>query len=208
MDDEDYTVSSELYQEYDYTSSSKPTVNKANAVSKFKFKHPPPPAKTDSDGDFIVSRKKSANKKVGIIEIDVDKGGLLQLIESNILRNKHLTKHPITVLELDFTSQVLPREIVATLAKIPIVIAADVIYDDVITEAFVRTVAHVLSKPPKRSVYIALEKRYVFTIADCDAVAPCYEYYMECLQKLENVHMEEVPLNFPQYFHYERVKEL
>ncbi|XP_068897084.1 methyltransferase-like protein 22 [Tenebrio molitor] len=139
---------------------------------------------------------------------DINKGGLLKLIKGNILRNAHLSKHPINVLELDFTWQVLPREIVAVLEKTPVVIAADVVYDDVITEAFVRTVGHLLSKPPKRSVYVALEKRFVFTIADCDAVAPCYEYFVECMQKLENISMEEVPLNFPQYFHYERVKEL
>lgn len=82
------------------------------------------------------------------------------------------------------------------------------IYDNIITEAFVKTVKHILSKPPKRSVYVALEKRYVFTIADCDAVAPCYDYFVECLKKLQKIQMEEVPLNFPQYFQYERVKEL
>lgn len=81
-------------------------------------------------------------------------------------------------------------------------------YDDVITEAFVKTVGHILSKPPKRSVYVALEKRFIFTIADCDAVAPCYEYFLERLEQLENVQKEEVPLDFPQYFHYDRVKEL
>ncbi|XP_063920825.1 methyltransferase-like protein 22 isoform X3 [Zophobas morio] len=271
MDEEVCQVSSELYTEHDYGSSSKPMINPKNTVSKFKFKYPPPPPKVDSDGDLIVRRKKkNVREKLGVIEIehskstvldlvglqiwrgallladwllynretfkeghyilelgsgvglssivaamftpvfctDINKGGLLKLIKGNALRNSHLTKHPITVLELDFLSQVLPREIVATLEKTPIVIAADVVYDNVITQAFVRTMGHLLSKPPKRSIYVALEKRFVFTIADCDAVAPCYEYFVECLQKLENIEMEEVPLDFPQYFQYDRVKEL
>ncbi|XP_015833315.2 methyltransferase-like protein 22 [Tribolium castaneum] len=269
MDQEEYKVSSELYSEFNYESSSKPMVDKNNVVSKFKFRFPPPPPKVDADGDLIVSRKKS-KEKTGVIEIehskstvlglvglqiwrgallladwllhnsstfkdkhyilelgsgvglssivagiftpvfctDINKGGLLKLIKGNVLRNVHLTKHPITVLELDFMSQVLPREIVTSIEKTPIVIAADVVYDDVITEAFVKTVGHILSKPPRRSVYVALEKRFVFTIADCDAVAPCYEHFIKCLEKLENIHKEEVALDFPQYFHYDRVKEL
>lgn len=60
-----------------------------------------------------------------LIITDINKGGLLKLIKGNILRNKHLTNYPITVLELDFMSQVLPREIVHKIEKIPIVIAAD-----------------------------------------------------------------------------------
>lgn len=65
-----------------------------------------------------------------------------------------------------------------------------------------------MSKPPKRVVYIALEKRYVFTIADCDTVAPCYEHFIQCMKKLKNVSLEEVALDFPKYFQYDRVKEL
>lgn len=82
------------------------------------------------------------------------------------------------------------------------------VYDDDITEAFVRTVQKLLSRPPQRSVYVALEKRYVFTIADCDTAAPCYEHFLKCVKKLKNVTIEEVDLSFPKYFEYERVKEL
>lgn len=61
---------------------------------------------------------------------------------------------------------------------------------------------------PSRSIYIALEKRYVFTITDSDTVAPCYDFFLDCLKNLKNVKMEEVELDFPQYFQYDRVKEL
>lgn len=82
------------------------------------------------------------------------------------------------------------------------------VYDNVITEAFVQTVQKLLCPPKQRSIYVALEKRYVFTIADCDTVAPCYEYFIDCVNKLKNVSIEHVDLSFPKYFEYERVKEL
>lgn len=82
------------------------------------------------------------------------------------------------------------------------------IYDDTITDAFVRTIQLLLSVPPKRSVYVALEKRYVFTISDCASTAPCYEYFLQCLQQIKKIKTEDVPLNFPTYFEYDRVKEL
>lgn len=83
-----------------------------------------------------------------------------------------------------------------------------VVYDDHLTEAFVKTVKKILGIPPRRSVLIALEKRYVFTISDCDTCAPCYEYFLEQLQVLGNVTIEAVPTDFPQYFRYDRCKEL
>jgi hypothetical protein len=56
--------------------------------------------------------------------------------------------------------------------------------------------------------------RYVFTVADLDSVAPCYEYFLQCLQKAQaklldsQWEVEQLPIDFPQYFNYERVKEL
>ena len=82
------------------------------------------------------------------------------------------------------------------------------VYDDHLTKAFVTTIQRILDVPPKRTVYVALEKRYVFTIRDCDSFAPCYEYFLENLRTLKNVTAEEVSIDFPQFFHYERVKEL
>lgn len=83
-----------------------------------------------------------------------------------------------------------------------------VIYDNNITDAFVRTVQNLLGVPPKRDVYVALEKRYVFTITDLNTVAPCFDYFMQQLKKLKNIVCEEVQLDFPNYFLYDRVKEL
>lgn len=65
-----------------------------------------------------------------------------------------------------------------------------------------------LSKSPNSTVYVALEKRFVFTIAESDTVAPCYDYFLECLEKTKTLSYEAIALDFPQYFKYERVKEL
>lgn len=81
-------------------------------------------------------------------------------------------------------------------------------YDDHLTEAFVKTVKKLLDIPPKRTILVALEKRYVFTISDCDTGAPCYDYFLDNLNALKNVITEEIKVDFPQYFQYDRCKEL
>lgn len=58
--------------------------------------------------------------------------------------------------------------------------------------------------------------RYVFTMADMDTVAPCYEYFLQCLEVLRRDTttgirwtVEEVDaLKVPQYFAYERTRHL
>ncbi|XP_049826166.1 methyltransferase-like protein 22 [Aethina tumida] len=265
-EDEDYKVSSEIYEEFDYTSTAKPIVNKNNTVSKFVFTLPTK-AKIDPDGDLEVTRRHNAELSIQIehskstvlnlvglqiwrgallladwlifnaenitkdsyiLELgagvgftsivasmfapvycsDVNRSDLFQLIESNYNRNKSLTKFPLKVVELDFLVQTLPNDIVNILPQVSLIIAADVVYDDIITKAFVNTIEHLLSKPPQRSVIVALEKRYVFTLAEFDSVAPCYDYFIECLENVKNIKVEQIKCDFPQYFKYERVEQL
>ncbi|XP_055627858.1 methyltransferase-like protein 22 [Toxorhynchites rutilus septentrionalis] len=154
-----------------------------------------------------------------VICTDINVGGLLDLIQSNVNRNSHL-KNPdcnVTVTELDFKVRYedYPSELKSTLQDVEYVIAADVIYDDDITEAFVLTLESLLLELPKlKAVYIALEKRYVFTVEDMDSVAPCYEHFLRVFHRRNNRFgitrwkLMQVPLTFPRYFIYEKVKEL
>ncbi|XP_066250788.1 methyltransferase-like protein 22 isoform X1 [Euwallacea similis] len=270
MEDEIYEISSELYEEYDYTSKSKPSVNPKGIVSQLPF-NLPAYSITDKEGDILIprrNRKKSeydefldiehsystnlrlvglqiwrgallladwflhyghslsqddfilelgsgvglssivASMFTPVICTDVDRADIFKTIRANVMRNAHLSKYPVEILELDFTAEQLPEKISTLLPKIKLIFAADVVYDDHLTEAFVKTVKRLLDIPPQRSILIALEKRYVFTISDCDTCAPCYDYFLESIKSLSNVIMKEVALDFPQYFKYDRCKEL
>uniref|UniRef100_A0A182Q1J3 Methyltransferase-like protein 22 n=1 Tax=Anopheles farauti TaxID=69004 RepID=A0A182Q1J3_9DIPT len=154
-----------------------------------------------------------------VICTDIDIGGLLDLIRGNLQRNAHLANpHCRThVTELDFkvSYQDYPRELKNQLQHVQYVIAADVIYDDDITEAFVRTLVSLLLELPKlKAIYIALEKRYVFTVEDMESVAPCYDYFLRYFQKrnsrfgVNRWKLINVCMNFPRFFDYDKVKDL
>ncbi|XP_035897941.1 methyltransferase-like protein 22 isoform X1 [Anopheles stephensi] len=154
-----------------------------------------------------------------VICTDIDIGGLLDLIRGNVQRNAHLSNPHcrVHVTELDFKAsyQDYPRELKDKLQHVQYVVAADVIYDDDITEAFVRTIVSLLLELPKlKAIYIALEKRYVFTLEDMDSVAPCYDYFLRYFQKrnsrfgVNRWKLINVCMNFPRYFDYDKVKDL
>lgn len=85
-----------------------------------------------------------------------------------------------------------------------------VIYDDDITRGFIETLKKLLhSKSSTKTIYVSLEKRYVFTVANLDSVAPMYEEFLRIIhqQKLPWI-IEYLPLDFPQYFHYDRVDQM
>jgi hypothetical protein len=83
-----------------------------------------------------------------------------------------------------------------------------VIYDDDITHGLIRTILKLFKSSTKlKEMYMALEKRYVFT--DC-VVAPMYEYFIKKFtqQTAGVLNMKEVPTDFCQYFEYDKCKEL
>lgn len=90
------------------------------------------------------------------------------------------------------------------------------IYDNDITDCFIKTLERILdpsgANPSKdKEVYVAMEKRYVFTMAELDTMAPCYEYFMQRFNEVRqtiNWKLEPIDTNFTHYFDYERSKEL
>lgn len=56
-------------------------------------------------------------------------------------------------------------------------------------------------------LYLALEKRYVFVDSVC---APMYEHFLKSFQQACGGYLKsnEVAIHFPQYFEYDRCKEL
>lgn len=94
-----------------------------------------------------------------------------------------------------------------------------VIYDNDITDVFIQTIFRLFKiSASLENFYVALEKRYVFTIDDLNAVAPMYFYFTETFgkacQAFNNssssfkLKLVDVNINFPQFFEYDRCKEL
>ncbi|XP_055855239.1 methyltransferase-like protein 22 [Episyrphus balteatus] len=144
-----------------------------------------------------------------VICTDVDIGGILQLIRKNVDRNRKFLKNNIKVMEFDFKSPEYLPELADAIEASDVIVAADVIYDDDLTECFIRVIDRILSNgaPRNKSIYIALEKRFVFTLDDLETCAPCYEHFLKIIHP-KPWRIEYIPIDFPQYFKYERSKHL
>lgn len=177
---------------------------------------------------------------------DLNFGGILELIKRNVNLNKHFqrTSKNIKVFELNFKANSWGVSLEEELKIVEYALAADgmfqrsvhndnrknsflniaVIYDDDITDAFVNTTIKLFKNCPKlQNIFVALEKRFVFTkdsiLEGNEGVAPMYEYYLKVSnsfmttfnldhQQKFTLHMEAITTQFPQYFEYERCKEL
>lgn len=159
----------------------------------------------------IVAAMLAAN----VIVTDVDKGEILELIHRNIKRNEDLLKAQICVKEIDFYNHATVDDLQADKKDVSIILAADVVYNNPLTDAFFSTVLRLMTDPPDKTLFVALEKRYVFTLEDMDTVAPCYEYFLEGVEWLRSQNtdhiewtVDELPTDFEQYFTYERTRHL
>ncbi|KAE8744486.1 hypothetical protein FOCC_FOCC008874 [Frankliniella occidentalis] len=94
-----------------------------------------------------------------VVSTDVDLAGLLDLIKANIDLNRRLVKAKSTVLGLDFFSKEWSKEVMNKLTEVSVILAADVIYDVDLTEAFVESLVKIMNVKPKKTLYFALEKR-------------------------------------------------
>lgn len=75
------------------------------------------------------------------------------------------------------------RQDLEAIAELDIIIAADVVYDDNITDAFVACASQLLkrSRNSNARLFVALEKRYNFTLEDLDCKASAYDHFMSCV---------------------------
>ncbi|KAG8231691.1 hypothetical protein J437_LFUL007466 [Ladona fulva] len=148
-----------------------------------------------------------------VICTDLDRGNILEIIRSNARRNQSLIGPKggkVIVEQLDFLNKNWSDSLKEKLKNVSVIFAADVIYDNDLTEAFLDTLYNLLVYENKEKVaYLAMEKRYVFTVADLESVAPCYEHFLQCLKKSPLwSSANSLPIDFPQYFNYERGKDL
>lgn len=109
---------------------------------------------------------------------------------------------------------------ISLLKKTDIIFAADCIYDESLTQQLFNTIQFLLhqSKQKRIDVFISLEKRLNFSMTEMDVAAPSYEHFMRILDFVKSGEyftnligtfvVEEIPVQFPKYFDYERNKYL
>ncbi|XP_030068715.1 methyltransferase-like protein 22 [Microcaecilia unicolor] len=155
---------------------------------------------------------------------------LLDMCERNITLNKHLRNlsgAEVKVKELDWlknefcTDPGIPfswseEDIADFYDSTSVILAADVFYDDDLTDAVFRTfyrIVHNLKNPC--TVYLTIERRLNFTLRHMDISCDAYNHFRKCLHDLENTSdgkmkftAEPIKPAFPQFFVYERVEQL
>eukprot|EP00092_Neocalanus_flemingeri_P106010 GFUD01135964.1.p1 GENE.GFUD01135964.1~~GFUD01135964.1.p1 ORF type:complete len:334 (+),score=87.93 GFUD01135964.1:328-1329(+) len=148
-----------------------------------------------------------------VLATDIENKEVLELMEKNVERNHNLLIGDVTVKALNFNTDVSKRD---DLKNIEIVLAGDIIYDDDITEDFIRFMVNLHNKVSCDSLkfIVALEKRFVFTVADLDTVAPAHDFFISQLEQFGDnfktckISTNYINLDFPQYFCYERSKDM
>jgi hypothetical protein len=87
-------------------------------------------------------------------------------------------------------------------------LAADVIYDDELTNALFVKLQQLMK--PGEVMWIAFEKRYNFSVAKLDLVANGVECFLSHISRGSSFQGQPISLStFPQYFEcYERTKDL
>ncbi|NWU59309.1 MET22 protein, partial [Dromas ardeola] len=155
---------------------------------------------------------------------------LLAMCEQNVALNRHLMepgRGDVKVKELDWlkgefcTDPEAPyswseEEIADLHDHCTVIMAADVFYDDDLTDALFRMLYRIThSLRHSCTVYLALEKRLNFTLRHMDVTCEAYSHFRNTLNDLENLQdrkmkytVEPIKLDFCQFLVYERIEQL
>ncbi|TKY48158.1 Methyltransferase protein 22 [Spatholobus suberectus] len=79
-----------------------------------------------------------------------------------------------------------------------ILVAADVIYSDELTDTFFSTLERLMSRGSTKVLYMALEKRYNFSLSDLDVVANGYSHFRSYLRDEDEIESLE-PVRMPNF---------
>ncbi|RVE75452.1 hypothetical protein OJAV_G00017300 [Oryzias javanicus] len=96
------------------------------------------------------------------------------------------------------------------------IIAADVCYDNHLTEGLFRTLNHLCSHFSRPcTIFISIEKRLNFSLRHMDVCCEAYTHFLSCMQRLQQMEnrrccftFEKLTSNFAQVLLYERVEQL
>ncbi|KAM6905414.1 methyltransferase-like protein 22 [Xenentodon cancila] len=155
---------------------------------------------------------------------------LLSLCERNVSLNKDVIGPEggeVRVRQLDWLKRSLctdadeafswtEEEVADLYDKTSFIIAADVCYDDDLTDGLFRTLYHLCSNFSHTClIFISIEKRLNFTLQHMDISCEAYNHFRHCLSQLQDLvdgrhrfRVEQVPSNFTQFLLYDRVEQL
>ncbi|KAM5329171.1 methyltransferase-like protein 22 isoform 5-T7 [Glossophaga mutica] len=162
---------------------------------------------------------------------------LLAMCQRNIALNSHLTASGVVCLY--FTGNVVKvreldwlKDSLCTDPEVPfswseedisdlynhttIVLAAEVFYDDDLTDALFKTLFRLAHKLKNAcTAILSVEKRLNFTLSHLDVTCEAYDHFHSSLHRLEKHRdgqlrftVEPVEPSFPQYLVYERIRQL
>uniref|UniRef100_A0A3B3ZZ65 Uncharacterized protein n=1 Tax=Periophthalmus magnuspinnatus TaxID=409849 RepID=A0A3B3ZZ65_9GOBI len=136
---------------------------------------------------------------------------LLSMCRRNISLNKHMMELSDPEEEFSWSEE----EVADLYDHTTVIIAADVVYDDDLTDAFFRTLYQLCSSLTHScDVYISIEKRLNFTLRHLEVCCEAYEHFHHCLQQLQDLegpvrfNAQSVAPRFPQSLIYERMDQL
>ncbi|XP_012682605.2 methyltransferase-like protein 22 [Clupea harengus] len=155
---------------------------------------------------------------------------LLSMCQRNVTINRHLTEakaSEVRVRQLDWTGDDFCTDAEVAYAwtedevadlhnETSLIMAADVCYDDELTDALFRMLYRITSNLRNQStVYLSIEKRLNFTLRHMEVSCEAYDHFRHCLDELHDMEdgkmqycVEQVLSPFPQFFQYERVEHL
>lgn len=155
---------------------------------------------------------------------------LLSMCKRNVSLNRHIMEPAggeVRVRQLDWLQQDLctdadvelswtEEEVVDMYNNTSFIIAADVCYDDDLTDGLFRTLYRLCSNFPHTcTIFISIEKRMNFSLRDMDVSCEAYDHFSHCLSQLQdlvdgrcNFRVEQLPCNFTQCLLYERIEQL
>lgn len=163
----------------------------------------------------------TAAKMVYSTDVGAD---LLRMCSKNVTMNKHLTRGEVRVRHLDWLQADLrtdadlefswtQEEVVDLHANTTVIMAADVCYDDDLTDAFFRTVSRLCSGFGHLCyIFVSMEKRMNFSLRHLDVACEAYDHFRRCVSRLQaeqgSFRVQRLQTDFPQALQYERVQQL
>ncbi|XP_032957057.1 methyltransferase-like protein 22 isoform X7 [Rhinolophus ferrumequinum] len=155
---------------------------------------------------------------------------LLAMCQRNVALNSHLTASGggvVKVRELDWLKDDLctdpdvlfswsEEDISDLYNHTTILLAAEVFYDDDLTDALFKTLCRLAHKLKNScTAILSVEKRLNFTLSHLDVTCEAYDHFRSSLYRLEKLEdcqlrfaVEPVEASFPQHLVYERIQQL